>query len=72
MSVILRCVRITKRKFIRVKLFTPSIRVVSTMGDHMRSMHPDIEIPKAHMAEFVMKDFGSWHDKIAIVSLVSM
>ncbi|KAI4470610.1 long-chain-fatty-acid--coa ligase [Holotrichia oblita] len=65
-SVVLRCCSINKRKCMRLKLFTPSIRFVSTIGDHMKSMHPDIEIPKAHMVEFVMKDFGNWHDKIAI------
>ncbi|KRT83300.1 AMP-binding protein [Oryctes borbonicus] len=35
-------------------------------GDHIKSMIPDIKVPKAHFVEYVMKDFGKWHNKIAI------
>lgn len=44
------------------------IRPQSTRCDYIKSIHPDIEVPKYNVVEYIMKDFGKWHNKIALVS----
>lgn len=64
MDVLAKSFNVGKR-ILRVRAITRSL---SGNGDFMKSMHADIEIPKAHIVEFVMKDFGKWHNKVATVS----
>lgn len=36
-----------------------------------KSTIPDVQIPNTHVIEYVMKDFGLWHDKVALVGYLN-
>ncbi|KAK9738555.1 AMP-binding enzyme [Popillia japonica] len=42
------------------------VRHSSTAEHCYKSSIPDVQIPNVHLIEYVMKDFGKWHDKIAL------